>query len=112
MEYHDGGSGSSGEKAGEYTHGSRMSETNVSHGIAPIYKNDLEIEKDMEKGNVTKMGDSSSEELTHKIASTEELKNEDEGDDEPGLVKRYWLRYRPLGHAIIWLLVTAYIPSI
>lgn len=98
---------SEGEKGEGYSRAPRPSETTVSHDIAPKYKNDPEIEEDMEKGKVAKLGDSSSEELPRKIASEEDLRNEEELDDEPGLIKTYWRRYRPLGHAIIWLLVTA-----
>ena len=108
MEYHDA-SRSSAEKTGEHSGAARTSEVTMSHEIAPKYKNDPEIERDMEKGNVPKLRDSSSDDLLrHKLASTEEMKNEEELDDEPGIVKRYWRRYRPIGHATIWTLVTAY----
>ena len=98
---------SEGEKDQGYSGAPRQSETTVSHDIAPKYRSDPDIEEDMEKGKVAKLRGSSSEELPRKIAAEEDLRNEEEVDDEPGLIKTYWRRYRPLGHAIIWLLVTA-----
>ena len=110
MEYHDA-SRSSAEKTGEHSGAPRTSAVTMSHEIAPKYKNDPEIETDMEKGNVPKLRNSSSDDLPpHKLASSEELKNQEELDDEPGLIKRYWRRYRPIGHATIWTLITAYKP--
>jgi hypothetical protein len=106
MEYQDV-TRSDGKKGEGYSGAPRESEATGSHDIAPKYKSDLDIEEDMEKGKVAKLGDSSSEELPRKIATEEDLRNEEEVDDEPGLIKTYWRRYRPLGHAIIWLLVTA-----
>lgn len=110
MEYHDV-TRSEGEKSEEHSGAPRPSERTLSHDIAPKYKADPDIEEDIEKGKVAKSGDTSSEEqLPRKIVSNEDLRNEEELDDEPGAIKTYWRRYRPLGHAIIWLLVTAYGP--
>jgi CNT family concentrative nucleoside transporter len=107
MEYHDV-TRNSDEKGERHSGGPRPSEATVSHDIAPRYKSDPDIEEDIEKGNVAKSGDSSSEELPRKVVPNEDLRNEEEVDDEPGVIKTYWRRYRPFGHAIIWLLVTAW----
>ena len=37
-----------------------------------------------------------------------EIKSEDEDKETPGILSRYWHKYRPIWHAILWLLVTAY----
>lgn len=107
MEYHDVTRSEGGK--GEGCSGSaRPSKATDSHEITPKYENEPDIEEDREKGRVTKLGDSSSEELPRKSVSDEDLRNEEELENEPGVSKTYWRRYRALGHTIIWLLVTAY----
>ena len=110
MENHESAGRLANEQVGESSGLARISEASVStHDVALKSKNDREErERDIEKGNpMTKLAERSSEDLTKKVPSTEE-ENEEELEDEPGLIKRYWRGYRPLGHAIIWLLVTAY----
>jgi hypothetical protein len=108
MENHESAGRLTEGKVGESSGLPRISEASVStRDIALNSKNDREErERDIEKGNpTTKLAERSSEDLTNKVLSTE---NEEELEDEPGVIKRYWRGYRPLGHAIIWLLVTAY----
>jgi len=108
MENHESAGRLAEGKVGESSGLPRISEASVStHDIALNSKNDREDrERDIEKGNpTTKLAERSSEDLTNKVPSTE---NEEELEDEPGVIKHYWRGYRPLGHAIIWLLVTAY----
>lgn len=109
MENHESAGRLAEGKVGESSGLPRISEASVStRDIALNSKTDREArERDIEKGNpTTKLAERSSEDLTNKVPSTEE--NEEDLVDEPGVIKRYWRGYRPLGHAIIWLLVTAY----
>jgi len=41
-----------------------------------------------------------------RIVSGQFIASQDE-QDQAGILTRYWKKYRPFGHAIIWLLVTA-----
>lgn len=86
----------------------RGSETTFfSPEIAPVYKNDIDLERGIEKRpDDTKLGDTASTESPQKVAAPQEI--EDDEDYPPGIVTRTWRRYRPFGHAIIWLLLTAY----
>lgn len=94
----------------------RVSDAIFSPEISPAYKNDKAYnhEIDLERGNEklpgeTKLADSSSMESPSKIGAIDE-----NGEDEeyaPGWMTRTWRKYRPFGHAIIWLLATAYSPD-
>ena len=92
----------------------RGSGATFSPEIAPAYKNDnaYSHEIDLERGNEklpreTKLVDSSSTETPRKAGATDEI-GDDEEEYPPSWVTRTWRKYRPFGHAIIWLLVTAY----
>jgi hypothetical protein len=87
----------------------RGSEARVSQEIGPAYKNEMDPERDVEKGQPSdsKMAETSSMDSPQKVGATEEI-GVDEDEYEPGFVTRYWRRYRVFGHAIIWLLLTAY----
>src|SRR5215471_13330944 len=75
--------------------------------ITPSYQNDPDLERGIEKLR----RDNALEEIpsteSHKGGGTEDVKDQEEY--RPGAVTRVWGRYRPFGHAIIWLLLTAYI---
>lgn len=74
--------------------------------IAATYKNDHDLERGIEeRPDDTKLGDTASTESPHKTVAAQETEHE---DYPPGIVTRTWGRYRPFGHAIIWLLFTAY----
>jgi hypothetical protein len=89
--------------------GARGSEATISPEVAPKYKHDPETAGDIEKGEGgSKLEETSSTESRPKHGDTNEY-NEDDDVYEPGIVSRYWRKYRPFGHAIIWLLVTAYV---
>jgi hypothetical protein len=76
--------------------------------IAPTYKNDHDLERGIEeRPDDTKLGDTVSTESHRKTVAAQEL-GDDDDDYLPGIVTRTWRRYRPFGHAIIWLLFTAY----
>lgn len=76
--------------------------------IEPIYENDIDLERGMEKRRADiPFAERSSIESRLKIDPGEEIQQEDE-EDQPGVATRYWIKYRPFGHAIIWLLLTAY----
>ena len=89
----------------------RGSETTFSSPeIAPAYKNDPDLERGIEKlqgGN--KLAEISSTESPQKVSGAEDVQEHEEYP--PGVVTRIWRRYRPFGHAIIWLLLTAYYPQ-
>ena len=76
--------------------------------ITPAYKNDDDLERGIEiiPEDETKLADNASAESLRKIGGAQET-DDDEGYP-PGIVTRTWRRYRPFGHAIIWLLLTAY----
>jgi hypothetical protein len=75
--------------------------------IVPTYKSDHDLERGIEeRPDDTKLGDAASTESHQKTAAAQELGDDD--DYPPGMVTRTWRRYRPFGHAIIWLLFTAY----
>lgn len=50
-------------------------------------------------------GLSSTTESPQQMPAAEEISAENEY--EPGFITRYWRKYRPFGHGIIWLLLTA-----
>jgi hypothetical protein len=107
---------SSGERMPIRDETHRASDATFSPEIAPAYKNDKAYnhEIDLERGDERLPGeikqvDSSSMESPGKIGATDEI-----GEDEeypPSWLTRTWRKYRPFGHAIIWLLVTAYFPD-
>ena len=106
---------SSGERTPIRDETHRASDAIFSPEIAPAYKNDKAYnhEIDLERGErlpgETKLADSSSVESPGKIGATDKI-----GEDEeypPSWLTRTWRKYRPFGHAIIWLLVTAYFPD-
>jgi hypothetical protein len=91
--------------------GARGSEAMISPEVAPRYKHDPETAGDIEKGEArSKLEETLSTESRPKHGDTTEYQEDDEY--EPGIVSRYWRKYRPFGHAIIWLLVTAYLQKI
>lgn len=87
----------------------RESETTFSSPeIVPAYKPDVDLEPGIEKRpDNNKLADNASTESPQKVGGPQEI--EDDEDYPPGFVTRTWRRYRPFGHAIIWLLLTAYI---
>jgi hypothetical protein len=79
----------------------------ISPAVAPKCKQDFEKTRDIEKGEGgLKLEETSSTESPPQHGAINEY-NED-GVYEPGLASRFWRKYRPFGHAIIWLLATAY----
>jgi len=88
----------------------RVSDATFLPEIAPAYNHEIDLECGNEKlPGETKMADSSSMESPSKIGAAHEI-----GEDEeypPSWVTRTWRKYRPFGHGIIWLLVTAYSPD-
>ena len=87
----------------------RESETTFSPPeITPAYKNDIVLERGIDKipEDETKLADNASTESLRKIGGAQET-DDDEGYP-PGIVTRAWQRYRLFGHAIIWILLTAY----
>lgn len=84
------------------------SEGAVSAPVAPKYKQDPETTGDLEKGdNGSKLEETSSTESHPRHGAINEY-HEDDDVYESGIASRYWRKYRPFGHAFIWLLVTAY----
>ena len=81
----------------------RGSEDLVGPEIVPKYQHDNDLETAIE----TKIPEKRrlSEEFPQKIDATEEIPSDEEY--QPGFITGYWRKYRPFGHAIIWLLVTA-----
>ena len=82
----------------------------IHRDIAPRYKFDSE---DIEKNgdhipSEAKVAETSSVESPRKIGTAQDNHAEDDEYYEPGVITRYWRKYRPFGHAILWLLVTAY----
>jgi len=107
----------SGERTATDDETHRGSDATFSPEIAPAYKNDnaYSHDIDLERGNEkipgdTKLVDSSSTESPRKVGATDEIGG-DEEEYPPGWVTRTWWKYRPFGHGIIWLLVTAYSPD-
>jgi hypothetical protein len=79
----------------------------ISPAVAPKYKQDHET-IDIEKGEgPSKLEETSSTESPPQHGAINEY-NEDDGVYESGIASRFWRKYRPFGHAIIWLLATAY----
>lgn len=87
----------------------RGSETTISQEVAPPYKNNSPT--DIERGNeaLYKLNRTSSTDSPPKRLPAEELASSSDEDLPPSRLTLLWRRYRPFGHAIIWLLVTAYI---
>jgi hypothetical protein len=84
------------------------SEGGFSPEITPTYERDIDLEHGIEKRRAEfPLAEKSSIDSPPKIEPGEEIEQEDE-EDQPGIVTRYWRKYRPFGHAIIWLLFTAY----
>lgn len=80
----------------------------ISPAVAPKCKQDFEKTGDIEKGEGgSKLEETSSTESPPQHGAINEY-NEDDGVYEPGITSRFWRKYRPFGHAIIWLLATAY----
>jgi hypothetical protein len=96
-------------KVADNTHrASEITMTSTSD-TAPRYKNESEdLEKDVDRKE-RKLADTSSFDSPQKSGRAEEL-DVDEDELEPSAFTRYWRKYRPFGHGIIWLLVTAYDP--
>ena len=85
----------------------RGSEPTFHSEIAHICRNDI----DGEQGVVKRRSDPklintySTTEDPPPVGNPERIRDEDEY--EVGVTARYWRKYRPFGHAIIWLLLTA-----
>ena len=81
----------------------RGSEPTFPSDIARVYKNDI----DGEQGVVKRRSDPKliKTSSTTEMGDAEGIRDEDEY--EVGFIARYWCKYRPFGHAIIWLLLTA-----
>jgi concentrative nucleoside transporter, CNT family len=88
----------------------RGSETTFpSPEITPAYKNNPDLEQGIEKlQGANRLAEVSSTE-SQKVGGAKDVQEHEEYS--PGAVTRIWCRYRPFGHAIIWLLFTAYFPN-
>jgi hypothetical protein len=85
----------------------RGSETTSTRDISSRHKNNVEvIEKSLDTP-ATKLEENSSAESLQKLRTIEEVPAGDDNEYEPGLITRYWYKFRPLWHLGIWLLVTA-----
>lgn len=75
--------------------------------IARANKDDINRQQDLVKTRSdSKLAEMSpTTESPQQMPTAEEISAEDEY--EPGFITRYWRKYRPFGHAIIWLLLTA-----
>jgi concentrative nucleoside transporter, CNT family len=75
--------------------------------IGPAYKSETDLEQGIEKLPEDNKFEEISSAESQKVGGAGDIQEHEEY--RPGVVTRIWRRYRPFGHAIIWLLLTAYI---
>lgn len=81
------------------------SENPTDSNIIPSYKTDLDREIGVDQNQSDgKLAEIAWTDPPNNIGGADEIPDDEE---EPGFVTRTWRRYRPIGHTIVWIIVTA-----